>query len=152
MPFSKNTSSVIYFFEHFCKSKFRSCHNGSTIISISYSCSQRIPSRHQAGSGGSTNRRDMKIIKTYTFFCKSINSRSYDIGVFVDAQIAIALVISDNQNDIWRPGSLFFLTTQRKYSNKKQNGMLYFHCILIFCFAGTASKWEQTKVAKSVAF
>jgi hypothetical protein len=56
----------------------------------------------------------VKIIKTDALSGKSIKGWGVDVGVVVDTQISITLIICYDQNDIGIAGNLLFLTTQNK--------------------------------------
>jgi hypothetical protein len=56
----------------------------------------------------------MKVVQPNALSCKSINGRGVDVGIVVDAQISIALIICDDEDYIGWGGDLFLLTTQQK--------------------------------------
>jgi hypothetical protein len=60
-----------------------------------------MSTRHKRSPGGSTGGGDMKVAEVYRFIAESIKRWSFDIGVTMASQVAIALVVGNDDDNIW---------------------------------------------------
>ena len=79
-----------------------------------------IATSQEFGTHRRTDQANKKTIKASTLFREAINVRGTEILVAVEAQVSSALVVSQNYDDVWPVGLLFFNGDKRVEGGKKE--------------------------------
>ena len=120
MPFAEDASPVPGRSQHLGQRHLIRVHHCPAQIRVDHARAVVVPASEQAGTRRRADGRNIEILDPDTFTCESIDIRRLDLGVTVNAQVAIALVVGDDQENVGAARVLRSLAPRRSAVSRVQ--------------------------------
>lgn len=104
MPFPKDAGGIACFAEKIGDGFFFPVENGNSADGVVNAEAQSVSPGEEKSPAGRAIRRGMEVGEVYALFRKGIDVRCFDQGMTMATQFVIALVIGQNEENVWGSG------------------------------------------------
>ncbi len=105
MPFSEVPGSVVRTGEKVGHGRDIGSHHRAALANGRAAVTHRVPSGHQLAARGRTHGRHVEVRKPHTFGMQPVHVRCLDHRIAVRRDVAVALIIGNDEDDVGRVGN-----------------------------------------------
>ena len=102
VPLAEDARAITGILEVFRECFFRGMHHGSTDKGIHHAGAVIVAARQEAGPGGRADRRHIEALETGAPRVEGIQMGRLEQGMTMDCQIAIALIVGNDDDQVGR--------------------------------------------------